>query len=149
VQHDHALGPEAHRVEELRLRLELGGREGADPLVRRVQHRVLAGVRGQADAELERAGADALELRGALGDLPMELRQVGVRGVGRQRGRHPVHAQVVAVEVLEDRREPLERDTQVRPGLPAARVVGGKAALAEDLHREAEAVHLWGRVLPR
>ena len=68
----------------------------------------------------------------------MELGQLGMARIGRERGGHPVHADVVAVEVLEHAAQVLERPTQVRAGLPSARVVGGQAALAQDLDGKAE-----------
>jgi hypothetical protein len=46
----------------------------------------------------------------------------------------------MAIQVGQDRAQPLERDPQVRLGLPAASVVRRQAAVAEDLDREAEAV---------
>ena len=78
------------------------------------------------------------ELGRALLDLVVEPRQLRVARVGSEGRGHPVHADVEAVEIVEDRVEAGERGAQVRPRLPAARVMGGQAALAEDLDGEAE-----------
>jgi hypothetical protein len=99
---------------------------------------VLAGMRRQAQAELARLRADLGEPAGEPLRLVAELRQVGVARVGRRGRRHPVEADVVVVEVGEDRLEVVERDAQAGLGLVAARVVGGESARAEHLDGEAE-----------
>ena len=59
-------------------------------------------------------------------------------GVWGQRRRHPVEADVVRVEVRQDRVEVLEQDRQVGSGLPPAGVVRRQAPGAEDLDGEPE-----------
>ena len=56
---------------------------------------------GCVDSRMPRARddrADRRELLGALAHLVVELRQVGMARVGRERRRHAVHADVVALE---------------------------------------------------
>jgi hypothetical protein len=84
--------------------------------------------------------ADLIQLVRTFVDLAVELGHLGMAGVGRQRGRHSIHADVTVLETIEDRPQALKRDPQVRLRLPAPRVVRGKPAIAEDLHREAETV---------
>ena len=148
VQHHDGLGPTAHAVEQCRHHVHLAGRQRPHVLALGVQHHVLPGVERQPDVELARPLPDRGQLLGALGDLVVEPGKVRVRRVGRQVARHAVHPHVDRVEALEDRGQPVERHGQVRARLPAACVVGGKAALTEDLHRESEAVHS-DKVLPR
>jgi hypothetical protein len=140
VQHHDRLWTQLHRVEQRGLHLQLGHRGRPHALLGRVQHRVLARMRREPDAALARQPAHRGELLRALLDLAVELRQLGMARVGRERGGHPVHPDVVRVAVVEDRPQPLERVAQVRPGLPAARVVRRQAAVTEHLHGEAEAV---------
>ena len=85
-----------------------------------------------------RQRADRRQLGRALLDLPVELRQVRMRRIGRQRRGKPVHADVVAREIVEHAAQRLERVAQVRAGLPAPRVVAGQPALTQDLDREAQ-----------
>ena len=100
------------------------------------------GWSGQADAQLARPGADGGQPLGAGARLVAELRQVGVRGVGRQRRGHAVEAHV-------DRRRGSRgsprggraRPSRLRAGLPAAGVVGGEGRVRpapEHLDGEAE-----------
>jgi hypothetical protein len=123
MEHDDRLRPEAHAVEQLRLHLELLDCERLHALVLRVQHRVLAGMAREPDPERPRPRADGREPLRAASRRVAELRQVGVRGVRREARRHPVHADVVVVAVLEDHLEVVEGDLERRPGLPAPRVV--------------------------
>jgi hypothetical protein len=95
-------------------------------------------VRGQPDAALANEGAHGGQLTGALVDLVVELRQVRVARVRRERGGHPVHADVVRVEVVEDRPQALERVAQMRARLPAPRVMRWQPARAEHLDGEAQ-----------
>ena len=81
------------------------------------------------DAELARAGADRRELAPRSAPAVAELRQVRVARVGRERGRHPVHADVLRVEVGEDRR----RAGRARPRGPAP--TGGGACRATAARR--------------
>ena len=147
VQHAHGLRAELHGVEERRLQLDVARRGGADRRVLGVQDDVLARVGGEPDVRGARRGPERRELVAALVHLAVELRQVGVGGVGRERGRHPVHADPVPRAVVDDGVERLERPAQVRAGLPPARVVARQAALAEHLDGEAQA-HAGGTARP-
>ena len=62
VQHDHRLGPEAHRVEQPRLQLEVADRAGAHGRVLGVEDDVLAGVGREPHVELARPRAERGEL---------------------------------------------------------------------------------------
>lgn len=139
VQHDDGLGPEAHAVEDLRLELEVAHRRGLDVRVLGVQHDVLAGVGGEPEVALAGQRADGGELLGALVDLGAERRELGVGGVGGERRRHPVHADALGIQVVEDRPQVPEGVAQVRAGPPAPCVVRGQATRAEDLDGEAQA----------
>ena len=59
-------------------------------------------------------------------------------GVGRERGRHPVHPDVDAPEIVDHGVEVPQGDREMRVGPPAAGVVRGQAALAEDLDGETQ-----------
>jgi hypothetical protein len=138
VQDDDRLGPEAHAVHQLGLDLQLLDGQPADALVLGVQHGVLPGMRGEPDVQV---AGEPPDLRQALGEslrLVAELRQVGMRGVGRQRRRHPIHVDPVRRGVAQHRLQAVERDAERRLGPPPPRVVGRQAAVAQDLHREAE-----------
>ena len=128
VQDDDGFRSAAQRIEQRGLDLEVARGARDHLLVLRVQNDVLPGVAREADVEFAREGADARELVRALLDLPVELRQVGVRRVRRQVRRHPVHPDLVATQVLQDRRQVLERVAQVRAGLPAPRIVARQPA---------------------
>ena len=147
VQHAHGLRAELHGVEEGRLQLDVARRGGADRRVLGVEDDVLARVGGEPDVRGAGRGAERRELVAALVHLAVELRQVGVGRVGRERRRHPVHADAVARAVVDDGVQRLERPAQVRAGLPAARVVARQAALAEHLDGEAQA-HAGGTARP-
>ena len=139
MQHDDRFGPQTHPVHDLRLHLELDRRQPTDLGIVGVEDRVLAGVAREPDAELAHASADLGKSLRAPGGLVPELRQVGMAGIGRQVRRHPVEADVVRVEVGEDRVEAVERDAEVRARLPATRVVRRAAAAAEHLDGETQA----------
>lgn len=139
VQHDDRLGTESHRVQDRGVNLELCGGGVADRLVLGVEDRVLPRMKREPHPQLSGEAAHAGELRLALGDLPVEPDQLGMAGVGGERARHPVHPDLVSLQVAQDRLEALERKTQVRPRLPAAGVVRGQPAVPQHLDREAEA----------
>ena len=86
MEHDDRLRPQAHRVEELGVQLEVAHGRVADALLLGVEHDVLAGVRGQAHAELARPRPGLREPLAALLDLTVELGQVGM-GAVRARAR--------------------------------------------------------------
>ena len=87
---------------------------------------------------LARPRADLREPVGEALRLVAEARELGVARVGREARGHPVEADVVVVEVAEDRLEVVERDAEARARTAASRVVRGQPARAEHLHREAE-----------
>jgi hypothetical protein len=93
----------------------------------------------QADVRRARERADLRELGAARLDLPAELGQVGMGRVGRQAGGHPVHPDLLVLEVGEDPAEGFQGDAEMGVRLPAPRVVGGQPAGAQDLDGEAEA----------
>jgi hypothetical protein len=97
-------------------------------------------VRRQPDRALAHDRADQGQLLGTLLHLTMKLRHVGVAGVGREPRRQPVHADIVALEVVQDVAQALQRATQMRVRAPAARVVRGQPAVAQHLDGEAEPV---------
>jgi hypothetical protein len=138
VDDDDRLGAEIHRVEDAGLQLEVCDRRRPHGGALRVQHGVLARVEREAYADLPRPLAAARELGLAVGDLAVELRHVRVAGVRCQGRCEPVHANVVTVEVPEDRLEVLERPRQVGLRLPSPRIVGREAAVSEHLDGEAE-----------
>ena len=138
VEDHDRLGSEPHPVHDLGLDLELLDGQPLDARVLRVQDRVLARVGAEADAELVRTGADRGEPLRAAGRLVAEPRQVRVARVGGERRRHPVHADVLRVEVVQDRLEHVQGDAQIRLGLVAARVVRRESTAAQHLDREPE-----------
>jgi hypothetical protein len=142
VDHDDCLRALPERVEERGVLLEVGRCLAAQLRVGRVQHRVLARMRREPQTEPCRLGAERRHLRRGLVELTavVECRQVGVRAVGDRAAREPEDPHVDPVEVVERNVEQLHGPPQVRPRLPAARVVRPQPAAAEDLDREAEAV---------
>jgi len=93
---------------------------------------VREGDDGAADRRLVRVGRARL-------DLPPELGEVGMGRVGRQAGGHPVHPDLLVLEVGEDPAQGFQGDAEVGVRLPAPRVVRGQSAGAQDLDGEAEA----------
>jgi hypothetical protein len=123
VDDHHSLRRLSHGVEQCRLNLDLGDCRRAHGIRLGVQNGVLAGVGGQADAALARHCAQCGQLGRALVYLGMKLGQIRVAGIGRQGGRHPVHADVELLQSIKDRGQVLQRHAEMRSGLPASRVV--------------------------
>lgn len=128
VEHDHRLGPQAHRLQHRGLQLDVRGGGGAHALVLGVQHRVLAWMEGEAKVRRPGSRAKRRQRRPAFLDLTVEAIYLGMAAVGDEARGHSVHPHVLRPEVVEDRPQALQRDAQVRPRLPAPGVVRGKAA---------------------
>jgi len=145
VRDHHRLVVQPHAVEHFRL-----ARQVPDALLRQrcvwaVEQHVLRRVERQPDVEFARFLPERGQLGVALRHHVMELRHVGVRRVGRQVRRQPVHVELFLGEIVEDLRHLLQRAFQVRVLLPPPRVVALEAGLAHHLDGEAEA-HWAGRV---
>ncbi len=61
-----------------------------------------------------------------------------MRDVGREIGRHPIHADIVGLQIIEDPGEISQRDAKVRLLLPAAGVVALEPRGSEDFYRKPE-----------
>ena len=104
-----------------------------------VEQHILRGVEGQAHVERARLGAERAQLRVAFRDHVVELRHVGVRGVGRKVRREAVHVDLLGRQIVENGVDIFERAFEMRIFLPAPGVVGFHPRLAHDLDGEAEA----------
>ncbi len=139
VDDEDGFGAGFHAVEDVGLGFEVGHGFLGEGFVFAVEDDELGGVEGEADVGLAGETADVREVGGGLTDDGMELRHVGVGGVGSEVGRHAVHVDAVLAEVPEDVAEIAERDAEVGVGAVAAGVVGLEAGLAHDLDGKAEA----------
>jgi hypothetical protein len=111
VQDDHRFGAKPHGIHDLGLYVELLHRQPSGSLVFRVEHGELAGVAGQANVELTRKPADLRELGATLARLTTKALKIGMAGVWREGGGHPVHTDSVRGAVFEHGSQPLERNT--------------------------------------
>ena len=108
VEDNYGVWTEPHRVEQARLQLHVSRRRFAHLLGSRVQDDVLTGMAREAHAQLVGVGAELRELCGAVLDLSVEFRQIGMGAVRDECGRQAIHADLDAREVLEDAAQPLE-----------------------------------------
>ena len=139
VQHDHAVGPDAHAVEQRGLHLEVGDRARDDAGVGAREDDVLRRVQRHAHAGGPEALAEGGELGGVAGRRIVEARALGVRGVRREvAGEAPVADAAGDDPVQRDRRE-LEAGRQRRLVLRAPRVVRLEPAPVGPEHLDGEA----------
>lgn len=136
---DHRLRVQPHPVEHLRLAGEIANAPRRQPGIGRVEQDILRGVEGQADVERAGLGAERPQFRIALRDHVMELRHVGMGGVGRDVRGQAVHIEPLRREIVEHRVEQFERAFQMRVLLPAPRILRLQLGAAHHLDRKAEA----------
>ena len=116
VQHDDRLGAESHRVEQPAW---TSSSAAASARTRSSSEFSTVYWPGWVDSRMSRSRRSptaASSLR-ALRDLAVELRQVRMARVGRERVAIRYMRMSCRLEVVEDRAEPLERDAQVRARL--------------------------------
>ena len=134
-----------HPIEHLGLAREVPDALPRQLRIGRVEEHVLRRVEGQADIVGPCLGPEGSQFRVAFGDHAVELRHVGMGGVGRDVRRKAVHVEPLGPEVVQHLVEKLERALEVGALLPSARVLRPQSRLPHDLHGKAEAQRSIGR----
>jgi hypothetical protein len=95
-------------------------------------------MKGEPQLERTRTFAERAQLARAFRDLAVELRHVGMGDIRRKIGRHPVHADLVRFEIIENFRQIAQRNTQMRLLLAPPAVVALQSRRAQHFHGKTE-----------
>ena len=154
----HRLVVELHPVQHLGLARQIPDAFPRQLGVGRVQQDILRRVEGQADVVGARLGAERAQFRITVGHHGVELRHVGMRGIGRDVRRQPVHVEPLGAQIIEHAVEQFQRAFEVRALLPAPRILRLEIGAAHHLDGKAEAqgaigvghavTWAWGRPRP-